>query len=222
MGALTVQEPESVDYRDIPRKLKTEYQYPSDSKVHKLRNQLSVLLAGVQRPAVDMQALMTDAANLILRQFSLTQVCIAMKNDEGIYRYKVLAGCKPDVVAAMRKLEYSYEQVSDNTIYKGYMISKYTKLFLAEDNPWPDNEKETYDLPSLIGMSRRSLYDFVEGDYTNVFILGRNDETLGWIEFNSTTTRKLLDAPSIQWIEFIGQIIAVAASFKGQGGKEGP
>jgi hypothetical protein len=222
MGALTVQEPESVDYRDIPRKLKMEYQYPSDSKAHKLRDQLSVLLARVQRPTVDLQELMTDAANLILKQFSLKQVCIAMKGDDGIYRYKVLAGCRPDVAAAMRKLEYSYEQVSDNTTYKGYMISKYTKLFLAEESPWPDDEKETYDLPSLLGMSRRSLDDFVEGDYTNVFIFGRNDETLGWIEFNSTTTRKLLDAPSIQWIEFIGHIIAVAVTFKRQGIKEGP
>ena len=222
MATLMVQEPESVDYRDIPQKFKREYQYPSDSKAHKLRDQLSVLLARVQRPAVDLQALMTDAADLILRQFSLTQVCIAMKGDDGMYRYKVLAGCKPNVVAAMKKLGYSHEQVSDNTIYKGYMISKYTKLFLAEDNPWPDDEKETYDLPSLLGMSRRSLDDFVEGDYTNVFIFGRNDETLGWIEFNSTTTRKLLDAPSIQWIEFIGQIIAVAVTFKSQGGKKGP
>ena len=217
-----MQEPESVDYRDIPRKLKTDYQYPSDSKIHKLRDQLSLLLARLQRPAVDMQELMTYSANLILRQFSLTQTCIAMKDDDGIYRYKVLAGCRPDVVAAMRTLEYSHEQVSDNTIYKGYMISRYTKLFLAEDNPWPDNEKETYDLPSLLGMSRRSLYDFVEGDYTNVFIFGRNDETLGWIEFNGTTTRKLLDATSIQWVEFIGQIIAVAVTFKNQGGKKGP
>jgi hypothetical protein len=217
-----MEEPESVDYRDIPQKMKMEYQHPSDLKVHKLRDQLSVLLAHIQKPAANLHEIMTEAANLIMRQFSLKQVCIAMKDDDGIYRYKVLVGCRPEVVVAMRKLEYSHEQVSDNTIYKGYMISKYTKIFLAEDNPWPDNEKETYDLPSLLGMSRKSLYDFVEGDYTNVFIFGRNDEILGWIEFNCTTTRKLLDATSLQWIEFIGQIIAVAVTFKHQGGKKGP
>ena len=82
-----MEEPESVDYRDIPSKLKMEYQHPSDLKVHKLRDQLSVLLAHIQKPAANLHEIMTEAANLIMRQFSLKQVCIAMKDGDGIYRY---------------------------------------------------------------------------------------------------------------------------------------
>jgi len=149
----------------------------------------------------------------------LKPVCIAMKGDDGIYRYRVLVDCKPQIETAMRELAYTYRQVIDDTVYKGYVISKYTKIYLAEDNPWPESEKGTYELPALIGMVRKSLDDLVEGDYTNVFILGKNDENLGWIEFNGTTTRKLPDVSSLQWIEFIGQIIATAVAFRPQGGK---
>ena len=209
----------TIDYREIPRKLKLEYRYPSNARAHKLLEQTGGLLTHFQRPRMDLQELLTDAANLIAKQFSLKPVCIAMKGDDGIYRYRVLVDCKPQIETAMRELAYTYRQVIDDTVYKGYVISKYTKIYLAEDNPWPESEKGTYELPALIGMVRKSLDDLVEGDYTNVFILGKNDENLGWIEFNGTTTRKLPDVSSLQWIEFIGQIIATAVAFRPQGGK---
>ena len=104
----------------------------------------------------------------------------------------------------------THEQFTDAAVYKGYMVSKYTKVFLAEDNPWLDSEKEAFDLPSQLGTTRKSLEDYTEGDYTDIHILGKDDEILGWIEFTSTTSKRMLDMSSVRWIEFIGQIIAAA------------
>ena len=200
--------------------MKMEYRFPPDPKAHKLLDHIGDLLSHFQRSRLDMMQLLADAANLIEKQFSLKQVCIAMRGSDGIYRYRVVVGCRPEIETAMRELGYTHEQVVDDNVYKGHVISKYTKIYLAEDKPWSEREKSTYDLPALIGMGRKSLDHFLEGDYTNIFILGRNDEILGWIEFNCTSSRKLLDVSSLRWIEFIGQVISAAVTSRSQSGAE--
>jgi hypothetical protein len=200
--------PGPIDYQDIPRKMKMEYSFPSTGRTYKVLDKLSGLLAQLRRPQVSLQELMTDAANIMVKHFSLKMAAIGLRGSDGIYRYEVLAGYRPDTEAATRKLEYTREQFSETSVYKGYMISKHTKVFLAEDNPWLESEREAYNLPSLLGMTRRSLDDYLEGDYINIHILGRNDDLLGWIELAGTTTGKLPDVTTIRWVEFIGQIIA--------------
>jgi hypothetical protein len=198
------------DYKDIPRRMRLEYDFPSAEKSHEMLDQISRLLAHFRKSEMDLRELITDAANFIAKQFSFKAVAIGLRGSDGIYRYEVLIGLRHEAEVALKKLTYTYEQFTDPTIYKGTMISKYTKVFLAEDNPWLDSERDTFDMPSLLGTSRKSLNDYVEGDYTNVHILGKDDEIIGWIEFSITTSRKMPDMSSIRWIEVIGQIIAAA------------
>lgn len=209
--------PGPIDYRDIPRKMKLEYNFPAAGKTYKILDQISGLLAYFQKPQISLRELMTDAANLMAKQFSLKEVSIGLRQSDGDYRYEVMVGYRPETEAATKKLAYTYGQFTDASIYKGTMISKYTKVFLAEDNPWLDSEKEAYNLPSLLGMTRRSLDDYSEGDYTDIHILGRNDEIVGWIELSGTTTGKLPDMSAIRWMEFIGMIIAAAVACKPKG-----
>lgn len=209
--------PGPVDYQDIPRKMKLEYSFPTAGKTYKILDAVGGLLAHFQKPQLDMKELMMDAASVISKQLSLKAVGIGLRGSDGIFRYDVLVGYRPETEEVTRKLEYTYEQFT-NPVYKGYKISKYTKVFLSEDNPWLDSEKEAYNLPSLLGMVRRSLDDYLEGDYIDVHILGKNDEILGWIELAGTTTGKLPDLSAIRWIEFIGQIIAAAVATQPRGG----
>jgi hypothetical protein len=203
--------PGPIDYHDIPRKMKLEYNFPAAGKTYRVLDQIGGLLVHFQKQQVDLRELMTDAANLISKQFSLKEVGIGLKASDGTYRYEVLVGYRPETEAVTRKLVYTYEQFTDASIYKGTMISKYTKVFLSEDNPWLDSEKDTYSTPSLLGMTRRSLDDYLEGDYLDTHIFGKNDELIGWIEFAGTTYGKLPDMSAIRWVEFIGRIIAAAA-----------
>jgi len=212
----TVSVPGPVEYQDIPRKMKMEYNFPAAGKTYKILDQMSLLLRQFQRPQLDLKELMTDAGNLIMKQFSLRQVGIGLRGADGNYRYEVLIGYRADTEAANRKIFYTPAQFVDPKVYKGYMISKYAKIFLAEDNPWLESEKEAYNLPSLLGATRRSLDDYVEGDYLNIHILGKDDEILGWIEVSGTTTGKLPDMAAVRWMEFIGQIIAAAIVIHGQ------
>ncbi len=209
--------PGPIDYREMPRKMKLEYNFPASGKTYKILDQISGLLLHFQKPLMDLQELMTDAANLIAKQFSLKMVGIGLRESDGAYRYEVLVGYRPETEAVTRKLAYTYDTFTDASIYKGTMISKYTKVFLSEDNPWLDSETETYNLPSLLGMTRRSLDDYLEGDYIDTHILGKNDDLLGWIELAGTTTGKMPDVSAIRWIEFIGQIIAAAVACQPKG-----
>jgi hypothetical protein len=209
--------PGPIDYQDIPRKMKLEYNFPTAGKTYKILDQVGGLLTHFQKPQMDPRELMTDAANVIAKQFSLKTVAIGLRGSDGIYRFEVLVGYRPETEAVTKKLAYTHEQFTNATVYKGTMISKYTKVFLAEDNPWLDSEREAYNLPSLLGMTRRSLDDCMEGDYIDTHILGKNDDTLGWIELSGTHTGKMPDMPAIRWIEFIGQIIAAALATQSKG-----
>jgi hypothetical protein len=202
--------PGPIDYQDIPRKMKMDYNFPAAGKTYKILDQISGLLDHFQEPHLRLRELMSDAMSLILRQFSLTHVGIGLRGIDGTYRYEVLVGYRPETEAFTRKLAYTAEQFTNASIYKGTMISRYTKVFLAEDNPWLDSEREAYNVPSLLGTTRRSLDDYLEGDYIDIHILGKNDEILGWIEIAGTTTGKLPDMSAIRWIEFIGKIISAA------------
>jgi hypothetical protein len=203
--------PGPMDYQDIPRRMKLEYNFPATGKTYRILDNIVGLLVHFQRQQVDMRELMTDAANLMSKLFSLKQVGIGMRGADGIFRFEALVGYRPETEAATRKLAYTQEQFADSSIYKGTMISKYTKVFLAEDNPWLESEREAFNLPSLLGMTRRSLDDCMEGDYIDTHILGKNGELIGWIELGGTTSGKLPDMAAIRWIEFIGQIIGAAA-----------
>jgi hypothetical protein len=209
--------PGPIDYRDIPRKMKLEYSFPAAGKTYKILDQIGELLVHFQKPQIDLRELMTDAANLMTKQFSLRSVGIGLKGSDGIFKYEVLVGYRPETEAVTKKLAYTYEQFNDVNIYKGTMISKYTKVFLQEDNPWLESEKEAYNQPSLLGMTRRSLDDYLEGDYIDTHILDKNDEVIGWIELAGTTTGKMPDVSAIRWIEFIGQIITAAVACQSKG-----
>jgi len=202
--------PGPIGYQDIPRKMKRDYEFPAVDRTPRILDQMSSLLTHFQKPQIDLRELLTDAANLMAKQFSLKAVSIGLRGSDGIYRYEVMVGYRHETETASRKMAYTYEQFTDTTVYKGYTISKYTKVFLAEDNPWLESEREVFSVPSLLGTTRKSLEDYVEGDYFDVRILGKNDQILGWIEFARTITGKLPDMSSIRCIEVIGQIIAAA------------
>lgn len=200
-----------MDHRDIPLRLKFEYSHTLKDQTQKALESLQSLLEHLSRPVTDVAELMQQTADTICRQFGIDSVAIGLKDpQDGKYRYSIMSGYREEAIQNLKKLEYEVDDFYKDDSYKGTFIGKYTKIFLAEDNEYKDLDKVAYNRPMLLGLKRRSLNDSLEADYLDSFIIGANEELLGWIEISGTRTGKLPDAVTIRWVETAGAIVAAA------------
>lgn len=208
--------PAKIDHNDIARKMKLDYLHGSRDKNERALEGILSLLSHFQKPQMDLNALLLDAANIIQKQLGIANVGIGLKNaSDGLFRYQVLVGFRQETEAIEKKLAYTEKQFSDDTEYKGTMISKISKLYLAEDLPYKEGEIESYDRSALLGMRRLSPSDSLEADYIDIWIQGVNGKLLGWIEISGTRTAKLPDVLTIRQIEIIASIIGAALVQRG-------
>lgn len=197
-------------HAEISKKMKMDYSYSHGDQTQKSLDGVVALLAQSMRSTLDMHTFLAGVTNVIQRQFSVREVAIGLRDTDGLYRFKYLAGFRDEAAAAMRRLAYTRQQFDENPEYKGTMISKYTKVYLAEDVPFREDEKETYSRPILLDASRHSPTESIEGDYIDFNIYGVDGELLGWIETSGTRMGTLPDIESIKWIELIAQVVGMA------------
>jgi hypothetical protein len=205
---------QSVDHESIGRQLKREYSLSYTDQVARIMSGIQTLCAHLEKKDLDVKALLTDAGNQISQLFGIREVSIGLKDPaDGMFRYEVMVGVRDDAEQALRRLVYTSDDFGESSSYKGWMISKYSKLFLAEDKPYSNGEKESYSRQFLLGSKRRSANECLEEDYLDVLICGMEDELLGWIEISGTRTGNLPDSNTIKWIELISRIIGIALSY---------
>jgi len=203
--------PEDIDYKEIPKKMKFDYEHALKDQAGRTIEAVHALLQHLEKKQVDLHKLMQEAGNLISRQFGIMDVGLGLRGPDGLFRYEVLVGFRDIAVEERKKIAYKKEDFYDSGPYKGYWLSKYTKLYLAEDHPWANSESKAYNRPILLDSKRRASNEALEGDYIDVHFFDPNDELLGWIEISGTRTGLLPDASVIRWIEIIGSIIGAAA-----------
>lgn len=200
-----------VHHHDIARKWKFEYSYGAPDQTSKGLEVISGVLSHIEKPRIDIRAMLDDAAAMISKQFGIREVTIGLRDQkDGKYRYVSIVGVRQDADQALRRLAYTADDFRTDGRYKGTMLGKHSALFLAEDNPYAEGEEETYSHPVLLGSRRKSLTDSVEGDYIDVMIFGRGDEMIGWIEIAGTRAGKIPDVATIRWIEVISKVIGAA------------
>lgn len=193
------------------RKLRFEYTYASKESTDRMLDSLTELLNHFKEPRLKVVALLQDAAKLIHKQLRIKEVSIGVRTpSDGMYRYLVMAGMREFVWSEHKALAYTKEDFGDFTKWGGFTISESTRLFLFEEKPYLDTEKGTFDAQMGMRMKRKTPDAYVEGDYIDVYIHGRNREVVGWIETGGTWDVKLPDAQAIKWMEFIASILAVA------------
>jgi hypothetical protein len=122
---------------------------------------------------------------------------------------------RADVWAAHNKIAYTYDEVTDSRKYKPITISHHTQLFLAEDNPYGEDEQDTYSEHLMRQFKRKSATDSVEGDYIDLFLYGPQDEILGWIEISGTWDGRIPDARTIRCLEIVASILGIAVTRHG-------
>jgi len=203
---------EMIDHRTVADRIKFEYAHGTRDNTQKTLEGVQNLLSRFQGSQMDIDGLLKEAADFIWRHFGIDNVAIGLRDQkDGLYRYKAMVGFRPDALEAHKKIAYRKEEFFENGEYHGITISKYTRMYLAENNiPAEGVEKGAYNRPGLLTMKRTDSTDSLEGDYIDVGIYGRENELVGWIEISGTRTLKLPDVTTIRWVEVIASIVAVA------------
>lgn len=201
----------TIDHRMVSDKIKLEYSHGRRDSTQKTLEGVQTLLSHFQDSPKDIDKFLNDVAELIWRQFGIDNVAIGLKDPrDGLYKYKAMVGFRADALEAHKKIVYKKEQFFEDGEYRGVKISRYSRLYLAEDNMPSEAETSAYNRPGLLSMKRRDATDSLEGDYIDVGIYGSRDELVGWIEISGTRTMKLPDVTTIRWVEVIASIIAMA------------
>lgn len=200
-----------VTSQEVVRKLRFDYTYASREATDRMLDSLTELIEHFKAPRVNITAFLQDAAKLIHKQLRIKEVSIGVRSPvDGLYRYHVMSGMREFVWSEHKSISYTKEDFGDFTKWGGFTISEYTRLFLFEEKPYLESEKGTFDAQMGLRMRRKTPDAYVEGDYLDVYIQGRNREVVGWIETGGTWDGKLPDAQGIKWMEFVGSVLAIA------------
>jgi len=198
-------------HRTIPDKLKFDYIHSAVEPVHRSQEGIQSLLLHLRRPKIEIDALLQEAASFISRNYGIADVAIGLRDPkDGMYRYRAIAGFRNNAIEGHKALAYTKDQFYDGSGFNGSDISKYSRIYLEEDNVLTEEEKKAYNRPALFARRRTSETDSLEGDYIDVRLMGEGEDLIGWIEISGTRTMKLPDITTIKWVEVIASIIAVA------------
>lgn len=151
-------------------------------------------------------AFLLDCAVLIGKLFDFKEVSIGLKDKaDGLYKYGVIVGALPASQEALKKIAYTYEDMIDDVKYPGFKIGKFSKYCVTESI---ETEQKTFNRPGLIGKPRKSLDEFIEGDYIDTFMYGGGDELIGWIEVAGPKDGKIPDGSKFMRLELLASIIS--------------
>ncbi len=198
---------------DVARKLKMDYSHAAKDEADRYLECVQQISGQIVKPKHDSRELVDQAAKLIFKQFHIKEVAIGLRSaSDGRFRYIAMQGMRANIWAQHTGLSYSHESFFSNSKYKGTLISKLTKLLLAEDEPYDDEEKKTYNEHLMRSSRRRAPDDSIEGDYLDTLIYGIDGSLLGWIEISGTWDDRLPSARAIRAIEIIANLMGIALS----------
>lgn len=200
------------DHTEVGRRMRFNYAHGYKDAIAKELETIQVILEHFEKRPVESDVLMKDSANLICKQFGIANAAIGLRDPDGMYRYKIMVGLRPEIMEAQAKLAYTEKQFGEESEYIGTKISKFTKVYLEEDIIPDRPDSELYNRPSLLGSRRVSAESCLEGDYIDYHIFGVNSELLGWIETGGTRAGKMPDTTTIRLIEIMASMIGVALS----------
>ena len=210
-GALPGREfPKDIVHGDVARKIKQEYAHARKESGMRGLDSIHGLIKQLMEEEPDINEVLKSTAKTIYSQFNIKEVSIGLRSSDGLYRYVAMYGLRDEAWAAHLKLTYNEEQLMDPNTYKWTEISHHTKLFLAEDNPYTEDEARTRREHLSMISKRKTAEDSIEGDYIDVFIYGPKDEILGWIEIAGTWDGKVPDARTIRSLEVVSSVLALA------------
>jgi hypothetical protein len=206
--AITDNQSRKVDYREIHKRMSFEYSHTFIDLEAKILDGINQMCESFTEQKINIGDFLSKVADFIYKNFGISDVSIGLRDaNDGLYRYKAFAGFRESTIAFRKTLAYKKEDFYGAPPYKCYQISKYSRLYLVEDSPYDEAEREAYNWPSLISVKRTSLTKALEGDYFNIHLIGPGDDMFGWIDLSGTKQRTFPDIKVIKWVELIGRIV---------------
>jgi len=199
------------DIESVKRRLRFDYLGARSDPTSRVLDGYVSILAHLQRQPMSLRDMMQDTANWIHRQFRLRWCMIGLRGADGVYKYEVEAGMRPEAWAKQKVKLYKnsdFDPSAQN--YKAGEISKLSRVYLEEENQLPKEDEGVVNRPALLKGRRKSDDETLEADFIDTLILGPGNELLGWIEYSGTLTGKFPDPMTIRFIEGISAILASA------------
>ncbi|MEM3038237.1 MAG: hypothetical protein QXE45_02455 [Thermoplasmata archaeon] len=165
--------------------------------------------------AIPQRMILDELLRTIHRTFGFQYLCIALKEKDGMYRYKTSVGLTSEATRALREIAYSDSDLFDESEYPSTVISENTRFYMAEGMPYKPGEEATYPRPAILMQKRNAPEDMLEGDFFNVFVRGARNEVLGYLEIGVTRNYKLPEKRSLIWLETIARILAIIITSEG-------
>lgn len=203
------------DPETVKRALRLSYLSARSDQNSKILDGFAALLNRFHGQPIVIHDLIQEAANYIHRQFRLRFAMVGLRNPvDGIYRYEVHAGMRPEAWAWQKARVYKKEDfaLSVSGYYSAGEISRLTRVYLEEENPLSEQDVGVVNRPFLLKAKRKSEEDTLEADFIDTLILDDKNDLLGWIEYPGTITGKFPDPMTIRNIEFISAILGAAIS----------
>ncbi len=207
---------------EVERKLRLSRLHGQKDQASKTLDKILPILARYQEENLALMDFLKEVVETASRQFWLKEVTIGLRDPDGKYRYKVMCGLRAEAWAAHQHLAYTREEFSNPESYRGSQVTKHTKVFLAEDKPFVDEELDTFTRPILLKEARTGVDDCVEGDYFDTHIFGENGELMGWIEISGTKDGKFPDPTTLRWIELLALVVGMAIRLENRSGRDQP
>lgn len=154
--------------------------------------------------------LLQEAAKMIHRLFQFEEITIATRDDDGLFRFGAFIGFTQEAERSMRARTYTEEEVLQLDKKQGIRISKLSEMAISEAEPIRKGEEAEYNRPIMINVPRKSLEEFTPGDYISVYLMGLDDETIGFLELSAPRDRKMPQGSTLKWIELFSLVIAAA------------
>jgi len=206
MGSDTTLNPEI-----IKKRMWLAYQYACSNPANERTDCVHALITKLADPDIDMHMFLQEVADTINAKQAIKEITIGLRSpSDGLYRYEVMSGLSDSEWDAHKRLSYKHEDFYSEDVYKFMQISKYTRLLLAEDNPYANGEDDTYERELMLQSKRKSLDDTIEGDYLDISIFGKGDDLLGWIEISGMENGRFPDTETIKCLELLASVIGVA------------
>ena len=211
----------SVSTEAVKRKLKFDYMKVRNEPLSRDLEVIPKLLTHFHKPQLVIRDLIQDTANQIQSQFRLRWAMIGLlSNSDGLYRYEVHSGMRPQAWHKQRSKEYKYEDFELSAKnYKAAEVSRLTRVYLEEENILQGADTQVANRPALLAAKRRTEDETLEADFIDTLILGPSDALLGWIEYGGTLTGKFPGATVIRHIEAISSVIAAAIAINARSWK---
>ena len=205
-----------VSEEEVLRKIRFDFMRPTAELNLRMLDDVEGIFSHLKGKEFSAKELLQNVADMISKHLRIREVTIGLRSPaDGLFRYEVMTGLRDETWEVHKVLVFDDNQFFDDETYKGKPLTKYTKLFLAETNPYAEGEEATYSRPVMLQSTRYNPDDSIEGDYLDVMIPGIEDHWIGWIETSGTRTGKLPDAATIRWLELIAHIVGAILVARG-------